>query len=288
MRLRDFFDENKQLNAMSRILLVLTGLDMSIILFCYVTLYLNINAYSNNEEFAPVLTGVIILFLLLYVIKFREIVKIKKRIDEKDKFLETQINREVLRNEKIKAVEMYQKLKDLHGSGNYDDIVKYSDNNLKKTDYEIIDATDSLCMNAIISTYIRKTNSFNMKFEYECISNVDQYNDSGGLDSKIINTVLGNLLDNAIEANSATENLEATVKLKVLVEGNQIVYSVSNNGPEIVDISKIFKSRFSTKGKGRGMGLVAVTRLLEEYNGNIDVSSNKIWTNFQVRFNHYV
>lgn len=282
-----FFDENKQLNAMSKILFALTGLDISIILFCYVTLYTNINAYSTNNQFKAILTGVIVLFLLLYAIKFNEIYKIKRKIDEKDKIIESHINREALQLEKSKAVDKYNEIIQLHAQGKYSEITDYCNNHLEMTQYKIEDITDSLCINAIISTYVRKTKSFNMDFDYICPRELDAYNESGGIDSKILNTVLGNLLDNAMEANMTMADKETMVKLEINIEPNQVVYAITNNGPRIDDISKVFKSRFSTKGRGRGMGLVAVIRLLENYNGDIDVESTDQWTKFQIRFNHY-
>ncbi len=93
--------------------------------------------------------------------------------------------------------------------------------------------------------------------------------------------VLGNLIDNALDA------LKDTPGPRLLVElgetPGRYTFSVENNGPEVPEEfrSRIFLSGFTTKGsKERGMGLSIVRSILQESGGGIDLSSNAARTVF--------
>ncbi|WP_160112565.1 sensor histidine kinase [Salicibibacter kimchii] len=85
--------------------------------------------------------------------------------------------------------------------------------------------------------------------------------------------MLGNLLDNAIEA----VILELTKEISVFITdmGNDIVIDVQDSGPGIDRdlLSEIFQKGSSYKGTGRGFGLSNVLQTAQKYGGDIDVSS---------------
>jgi sensor histidine kinase regulating citrate/malate metabolism len=83
----------------------------------------------------------------------------------------------------------------------------------------------------------------------------------GELESDLV-TVLGNLVDNAVEAASGGQ--DATVEVEVVEEPDQVVGVVRDSGPGVPDdlAREIFVRGFSTKAGGeRGFGL-ALTRLV--------------------------
>ena len=88
-------------------------------------------------------------------------------------------------------------------------------------------------------------------------------------------TVVGNLLNNAMEA---VENLEPnlkTVKLKIYENSGLYIIQTQNPGympPEIKN--KIFEPGFSTKTGDRGTGLASVKYQVEKHNGMVLVSSH--------------
>ena len=92
--------------------------------------------------------------------------------------------------------------------------------------------------------------------------------------------ILGNLIDNAVEAMGDTENKHITVRLWEDVRSWR--FTVENNGKPIPDDirSSIFFSGFSTKGDGRGTGLFIVSRILESYGGTISAESTEDITTF--------
>ncbi len=77
-------------------------------------------------------------------------------------------------------------------------------------------------------------------------------------------------------------NEHKVLSLEVIKGENFITYKVSNNGKKIKDVSKIFEARYSTKGTGRGFGLVASERAIESINGQVSVFSNDSETTFEV------
>ncbi len=92
--------------------------------------------------------------------------------------------------------------------------------------------------------------------------------------------VLGNLIDNALDALRDAPAPELTVRLSESLHGYD--FAVSNNGPMIPAgiAEKIFQRGFSTRGEGRGMGLSIVRGILEEAGGEIAVTSDERRTVF--------
>ena len=97
-----------------------------------------------------------------------------------------------------------------------------------------------------------------------------------------LNQIWTNILDNAIDA----MDKDGLLSLKVVRERNYIAVSISDNGPGIPDeiINQIFDPFFTTKGvgKGTGMGLEVVRKMIEHHKGRIEVQSKPGATTFKV------
>ncbi|MBQ8954227.1 MAG: Spo0B domain-containing protein [Clostridia bacterium] len=92
--------------------------------------------------------------------------------------------------------------------------------------------------------------------------------------------VLGNLIDNAMDALRAVPEPALTVRLSESLHGYD--FAVANNGPMIPQSvrERIFQRGFSTKGEGRGMGLSIVRGIVDEAGGTLTVSSDERQTAF--------
>lgn len=93
-------------------------------------------------------------------------------------------------------------------------------------------------------------------------------------------TIIGNLLDNALDA-SLMHPGSRQVGLKICREDNWYIISVSNSGPRIKPGQKarLFEPGYTTQGSAaRGFGLFIVRRLVDQHGGAIDVISDKITT----------
>jgi len=92
--------------------------------------------------------------------------------------------------------------------------------------------------------------------------------------------VLGNLIDNAIDALRGVPDPALTIRLSESLHGYE--FAVSNNGPMIPGsvVERIFQRGFSTKGEGRGMGLSIVRGIMDDAGGRLSVASDERETVF--------
>lgn len=89
-----------------------------------------------------------------------------------------------------------------------------------------------------------------------------------------LNSILGNLLDNAMEA-AALDPKEPRVSCEISDSEGEIVIVVQNNGPLIAEPDRVFEAGFSTKGgESRGYGLYIVKNLVDAYRGVINIISD--------------
>ncbi len=98
-----------------------------------------------------------------------------------------------------------------------------------------------------------------------------------------LNQVWMNLIDNALDAVAP----RGRVEVRAAHEMGKVVVRIADNGPGIPReiVGRIFDPFFTTKGvgKGTGMGLDIVRRLLQQHAADISVTSEPGHTEFQVR-----
>ena len=95
------------------------------------------------------------------------------------------------------------------------------------------------------------------------------------IDRTLIEQVLINLIKNAIEACSETENPKIKVKIHKIPNSHTRI-SISDNGPGILPEVKdrIFVPFFTTKESGSGIGLSLCKQIILLHNGQIGVTSS--------------
>ncbi|HZX20792.1 MAG TPA: ATP-binding protein [Clostridia bacterium] len=123
----------------------------------------------------------------------------------------------------------------------------------------------------------------NICFEVEFKEEIPKY----PLERYELVELLGNLLDNAIEAAEGGSDNNPKVILTLGTEGGHKIIEVKNTGKTIQqsDIDKVFKSGFSTKeGKYRGYGLYNIKKIVDDHNGTIKLSSGNGYTVFKISF----
>ncbi|UUT35798.1 sensor histidine kinase [Microbacterium elymi] len=96
-------------------------------------------------------------------------------------------------------------------------------------------------------------------------------------DPRVLLTVLGNLVDNAIDAAVAGPQ-PGRIEVEILADGDRVRVQVSDSGPGIAPdaAARLFDDGFTTKPNAgerrRGLGLALVHRVVVQHGGRIDVS----------------
>jgi sensor histidine kinase regulating citrate/malate metabolism len=97
------------------------------------------------------------------------------------------------------------------------------------------------------------------------------------LDSEDLITLLGNLIDNGLDA-ATTSPDERWVSVSVTEQDGELVIRVHDSGPGIADgvDGQIFQEGFSTKPgprRGRGFGLALVRQVVHRNGGEVSVNN---------------
>ncbi|NBE56875.1 sensor histidine kinase [Streptomyces boluensis] len=82
-------------------------------------------------------------------------------------------------------------------------------------------------------------------------------------------TVLGNLIDNAVDAATGTPGGRVTVTARA---DDELLFRVSDNGPGIPPDTDVFRRGLSGKGPGRGLGLALVQQAVHRHGGSVEVT----------------
>ncbi|MGT1696611.1 DcuS/MalK family sensor histidine kinase [Salmonella enterica subsp. enterica serovar Winslow] len=87
-------------------------------------------------------------------------------------------------------------------------------------------------------------------------------------------TLLGNLIDNGLDAVQTMENKEVTLRIAVFNDDWEMEIIDTGPGMSSEKIPEIFRRGYSTKGENRGIGLFLVSAVLDKLNGSMDVSGH--------------
>ena len=117
---------------------------------------------------------------------------------------------------------------------------------------------------------------FNLNFQK------DNYFGLIGDENQLIR-LFNNLIQNSLQA----MNHNGNIKLNLSQEENNIIISFVDSGPGIpIEIQdKIFEPKFTTKTKGKGLGLALVCQIILNHNGKISlVKERAMGTEFKITF----
>lgn len=98
-----------------------------------------------------------------------------------------------------------------------------------------------------------------------------------GIEITNIIKIIGNLLDNAIEAVTKSENPIVKLLLKFNKKNGRVSITVTDNGYGVDDEIKnnIFNIGFSTKSGNRGYGLATIDEIVAMHNGSLSVKCSE-------------
>lgn len=98
-------------------------------------------------------------------------------------------------------------------------------------------------------------------------------------DFKDLARIIGVYLDNAIEASSTSEDKKLGIEMYLIKEKIELI--ITNTFNNEINLDKIGKESFSTKGKHRGHGLLLVNKILSE--NNMFEAKNEIRDNIYIQ-----
>lgn len=98
-------------------------------------------------------------------------------------------------------------------------------------------------------------------------------------DFKDLARIVGVYLDNAIEASSTSEDKKPGIEMYLIKEKIELI--ITNTFNNEINLDKIGKESFSTKGKHRGHGLLLVNKILSE--NNMFEAKNEIRDNIYIQ-----
>lgn len=117
----------------------------------------------------------------------------------------------------------------------------------------------------------------------EMVVDADIHVPAGVFDPRDLVTIVGNLVDNALDATAAAPPPRQIVVGASVVKGDgrHLVVRVADNGPGLApaDAERAFQRGWSTKTDarlhGRGIGLALVARVVHRYGGSVHVSQER-------------
>jgi len=140
--------------------------------------------------------------------------------------------------------------------------------------------TDNYSISALLNTKIGLAEAKNIDLEITIECNLKEI----PLTALEANSLLGNLIDNALEAIEENTGERRQVEVKITIEHGAYVITCTNTGapipPEIKE--NIFKPDFTTKEGHSGLGLSIVKDITTKYRGKIDIGSEDQKTTFTV------
>jgi sensor histidine kinase regulating citrate/malate metabolism len=139
---------------------------------------------------------------------------------------------------------------------------------------------DNIWISALLQSKKGTAQSQKINLEYEIRGKLDEL----PLSPWEISKVLGNLIDNSIEAVENQPDFARNVLVYIGESRDNFIFRVSNSGEAIPEseIKKIFKKGYTTKARGEGLGLSIVKSIVESYDGYVNVRSKEEITSFEL------
>ncbi len=246
-------------------------------LIVVVWMYGNLDFVDRSGNFHMFLiTTCITALSILEFILFSKIIKNAEKEAEKDKLIYqyemkkkhyTQIN-EILDDMRIIKHNLKNSLIiiDAYNKSNQPEkLQKYVDELLANTNIFIVPQIDE--DNIITSFLSYKVEQANLNDIAVHVEN--KLTDSIEIDKTDICQIIGNIMDNAIEANE--DNIEKHIKISIYNKENYLIIKSENpTNKSLIKKDNTFVTSKEDK-KNHGLGLKSVQKICEKYDGNLDV-----------------
>lgn len=139
----------------------------------------------------------------------------------------------------------------------------------------IIKAIENRTLAALLYGKINHAKEMGVTLELDGKSHLPAHNNYMSTHDMI--TVLGNLIQNAIEATAIQEDREKFISLLIYCDDQSLFITVDDTGCGIRqnDLDKIYTRGYSTKGENRGIGMKLIQDIIENHEGSIRIDSEE-------------
>lgn len=154
----------------------------------------------------------------------------------------------------------------------YDEMEKYiQDITNQASEFNLIVNIKNPIIMSLLNIKLAKAKNANI--EVDLSINIQ---DDIKIESIDLSSIIGNLLENAIEACTKLPENERKIGIEILNKNENLVIKITNTKEnKSIDTRKIIEQRYTTKGdkENHGYGLINVRNIIEKYNGLIKIES---------------
>ncbi|WP_405857710.1 sensor histidine kinase [Streptomyces sp. NBC_00090] len=138
----------------------------------------------------------------------------------------------------------------------------------------VVDAVGEPVLAALLLGKAAQANERGVELVLTEESRIDDGRMPAALPSRDLVTILGNLIDNAVEAAGGTPHARVTVTVAARTGDGELLLRVGDNGPGVrpADRDAVLGRGWSTRGPGRGLGLALVGQAVSRASGTLDVT----------------
>lgn len=234
--------------------------------------YINTTIWLSSIEKVLILLSIlsfILVGIFLAVDIFRQF---KKTEEDKLKSRYNEVLEEYFEKMRADSHEYKNHLNVIYGVlqvGDYDQIkelVKGYIQNISNEDHLIeLSKINNQLIRALIYSKISYATSIGINFKYYIKSSLKDISIS---DSELV-IIMSNILNNAIEASSESDNKYIELTLSKKNNKYNIVVKNSVNNDDVINVSEMFNYGYSNKGDERGVGLYNVKAIVHNNGGEI-------------------
>lgn len=247
-----------------------------IFLFISISNLLYVSIYYKEDTIIRLFSNLLLIAVYLFLIIKSLNIKVKYK-EVSDKYTNT-----------IRALKEYEKMMDFYKVNNHENKNNFLTirNMLSEDDEKIKNFIDNIIDNrimddeklnmessnipeggirAVIYSKLLEMKNKKIKFDLETDFKIRRFNLENTKDKTMLDicNILGVFLDNAIHA-SADMGDKAYVKVTLTMKDDDLCISIKNKFKGTIDVEKIDKVGYSTKGSGHGYGLSLVKNILGE------------------------
>ena len=234
--------------------------------------YINTTTWLTSMEKVLILLSILSFVLLVIFLSVDIFKQFKKTEEDKLRSRYNEVLEEYFEKMRADSHEYKNHLNVIYGVlqvGDYDqikDLVKGYIQNVSNEDHLIeLSKINNQLIRALIYSKISYATSIGINFKYYIKSSLKDINVS---DSELV-IIISNLLNNAIEASSESDDKYVELTLSKKNNKYDIMVKNSVNNGYFINVSEMFNYGYSSKGDERGVGLYNVKNIVQNNGGEI-------------------